>query len=738
MASWHCDVKNSRDSIPRTGNPTSAKAHYDYIAREGRYEKGERAEELVDKWSKNMPEWAEDDPGKFWEAADENERANGRTYTEIEVALPNELTPAQQKELLEEFCQELLGEDHAYSVAIHDKVGALDGVQKNPNGHIVFTERKHDGIKRDPEQFFKRYDPNHPERGGAKKDRDWNSREAVEVIKEAWERIQNRHLEMHGHEARVDRRSVEAQRQDALKRGDWERAAELDREREKHIGPGTAAQKDAPPKTLAEAEKIAISRVTNKELKRVKDELYQIKQALYKLGKEETANNRKKQPDEKEANRIEAERRELKDREAIAEARKAKTEEYLKTPEAQAEIKKHVDDILEKDQRRLDKLNQVGAARLDKLEKEHKTQEKRGNLTYDEIDRIARKQWEKKHDRQPMTKEDFMEIEKVAVAIRKDTNNARKKADELQAQINKLKGIDPKKEAERAAKAKAEKEKATERTAEVKEAMTLNGTETTKELSAKDKILSAEYFRLKKELEKLPDRVRSDQELKILAEQMYKMELMKNHQQQGVALASQKTSVREEIEKHNAKNKEFEAAKPHFWQRTELIQWTRKVDEHRQNGINLRSQWEQLKAELAKHEKPYVEATSTPEAQTEIKKNYEILKKQELERVKQIPQREEIQTEMEKIKTKRREIKGEIVIQKEKERLERYEKRGGKGPGFDPKEYQKYDPRIINPRQAIALLGQLRRSGNRPSGGIGSIKARILRDFENEGHGHGE
>ena len=45
-----------------------------------------------------MPEWAEDDPGAYWEAADEHERANGRLYSEVQFALPKELSEAERRE----------------------------------------------------------------------------------------------------------------------------------------------------------------------------------------------------------------------------------------------------------------------------------------------------------------------------------------------------------------------------------------------------------------------------------------------------------------------------------------------------------------------------------------------------------------------------------------------------------------------------------------------------------------
>ena len=73
-----------------------ARAKSNYIEREGRYEKD--GEELEHKEHGNMPEWAQDDPGKYWEAADENERANGRLYSEVQFALPKELSEKARRE----------------------------------------------------------------------------------------------------------------------------------------------------------------------------------------------------------------------------------------------------------------------------------------------------------------------------------------------------------------------------------------------------------------------------------------------------------------------------------------------------------------------------------------------------------------------------------------------------------------------------------------------------------------
>ena len=239
MASYHCTLKSDSNK--------SGSVHSDYINREGKYaaiennrDKYAKYEDLVYKSSGNMPEWARENPKDFWKAADEFERANGRSYTEIEIALPNELTHEQQKELVEEFIKEQIGENHAYSYAIHDKPATLSPDKKNTHAHIMFSERELDGIERDREKYFKRGNSKNPERGGNMKDPDWNRRGKVEEVRRDWAELQNKHLERHGHEARVDHRSLEDQKIAAIERGDIEKAKELNREPERHLGPKVA------------------------------------------------------------------------------------------------------------------------------------------------------------------------------------------------------------------------------------------------------------------------------------------------------------------------------------------------------------------------------------------------------------------------------------------------------------------------------------------------------------------
>ena len=210
----------------------SARAKSDYIEREGRY--AEDAEELEHKEHGNMPEWAQADPGKYWEAADQNERANGRLYSEVQFALPRELSEPQRREVAWRFAERLTGEEKLpYTLAIHR--GGPEG--ENPHAHLMFSERGHDGIERGAEQWFRRYNGKEPEKGGARKSRAAKAGDWLEQTREAWAQEANRGLEQAGRAERIDCRNLASLRDEAYQAGDLERAAELSREPNVHLGP---------------------------------------------------------------------------------------------------------------------------------------------------------------------------------------------------------------------------------------------------------------------------------------------------------------------------------------------------------------------------------------------------------------------------------------------------------------------------------------------------------------------
>ena len=224
MASYHLSVK--------TGGKGSASPHADYISRDGKYAR-EKDSDLEHKESGNMPTWAAYNPSEFWKAADTFERANGCTYREIEIALPRELKPEQRLELVRDFIRQEIGDRHAYQFAIHNPKAAIDAGEQ-PHAHIMFSERLHDGIDRDPQQYFKRANSKAPELGGAKKVRFGETpteRKAyLTAQRSRWAGLQNQHLERYQCADRVDARSLKAQG--------------IEREPERHLGAGQVRQFD--------------------------------------------------------------------------------------------------------------------------------------------------------------------------------------------------------------------------------------------------------------------------------------------------------------------------------------------------------------------------------------------------------------------------------------------------------------------------------------------------------------
>jgi len=132
-------------------------------------------------------------------AADTHERANGRTYTELQIALPRELDPAQRQELAREATRELIGDRFAYTLAVHVPL-AKDDIDQ-PHMHLMFSERAVTEATREmpEERFFKR--------NGAKKDPAWNDRNKPEEVREKWVEMMNGAMQKAGIEQRLDARS---------------------------------------------------------------------------------------------------------------------------------------------------------------------------------------------------------------------------------------------------------------------------------------------------------------------------------------------------------------------------------------------------------------------------------------------------------------------------------------------------------------------------------------------------
>ena len=181
----------------KVGMKGKALPHSKYILREDQYApKNNKLEKLEMIGHGNMPAWAEHDPKIFWQMADLHERKNGSTYREHIITLPRELNESQRLSLVQDWIKQELGEKYAYSFAIHNPI-AMDG-KEQPHCHLMFSERLLDGIERDPEQFFKRYNSKDPSKGGAKKDNtglmDSVRKTLIKEQRNRWEQLCNKHL----------------------------------------------------------------------------------------------------------------------------------------------------------------------------------------------------------------------------------------------------------------------------------------------------------------------------------------------------------------------------------------------------------------------------------------------------------------------------------------------------------------------------------------------------------------
>jgi hypothetical protein len=158
-----------------------------------------------------MPSWTEDDASAYWDAADLYERANGRLYVSADFALPRDLSVADQIALARDFAESVTGAERLpYTLAIHAGHDA-NGQAHNPHAHLMFSERRNDGIERSREQWFRRANRDDPERGGAPKSRAFHGRDWVEQARERWATLTNAMLEARGRTDRVDHRSYARQ-----------------------------------------------------------------------------------------------------------------------------------------------------------------------------------------------------------------------------------------------------------------------------------------------------------------------------------------------------------------------------------------------------------------------------------------------------------------------------------------------------------------------------------------------
>ena len=205
----------------------NGKNHEEYILREGSFDK---KNDLEYKEYGNIPDFVKKDPIKFWKSAEKFERKNGVVYREFEIALPVEFTREQNIKLVKEFVEKELGRDYAYTFAIHKPKSSTKQGLDQPHTHIMFCDRKLDGIERTEKEFFRRYNSKNPELGGARKDIEWQTKEKLLDLRKDWALILNSHLEKNSIYQKVSSETLQKQREQYLIAGNKLEADRLDRE----------------------------------------------------------------------------------------------------------------------------------------------------------------------------------------------------------------------------------------------------------------------------------------------------------------------------------------------------------------------------------------------------------------------------------------------------------------------------------------------------------------------------
>ncbi|EIV7065313.1 MobA/MobL family protein [Salmonella enterica] len=133
-------------------------------------------------------------PEYLWNTIEKSEkRKDAQLAREFDIALPVEMTVEQKKALAIDFCNENFVKNGMIAdIAFHK----LDS--ENPHFHVMLTTRRLtlDGL------------------GFGQKERKWNDKDQLEQWRKGWADTTNEHLQRAGINARIDHRSLKAQKAD--------------------------------------------------------------------------------------------------------------------------------------------------------------------------------------------------------------------------------------------------------------------------------------------------------------------------------------------------------------------------------------------------------------------------------------------------------------------------------------------------------------------------------------------
>src|SRR5579885_686861 len=137
----------------------------------------------------NAPAWMADRE-KLWNAVEANEkRKDAQLAREFNFALPRELTLEQNIELAKDFVKEaFVSKGMVADLCIHND-RQPDG-KFHPHAHVMLTMRE---VTQD---------------GFGQKVRAWNDKAMLLTWRQEWAEVANKHLALHGHDLRIDHRTL--------------------------------------------------------------------------------------------------------------------------------------------------------------------------------------------------------------------------------------------------------------------------------------------------------------------------------------------------------------------------------------------------------------------------------------------------------------------------------------------------------------------------------------------------
>lgn len=169
----------------------------------------------------DVPAWA-NDRAMLWNAIELTEKhCKAQVCREIEVSLPCNLSVDQNIELVTNYIQgTFVATNMIADVSIHEKTtddsNAVEG--NYYHAHILLTLREVSST------------------GFGKKNREWNSKKQHQKWREKWQEYANNALALAKCDERIDHRTLDAQKMEALLHRDFIKAKELDRKPEPKIG----------------------------------------------------------------------------------------------------------------------------------------------------------------------------------------------------------------------------------------------------------------------------------------------------------------------------------------------------------------------------------------------------------------------------------------------------------------------------------------------------------------------